>query len=128
MIIVVLNLYVFIFLHEFSYLIIILYDLTGSIIIVSFFWIIVISLIVSSFILKLNRMFFILGMIYISGVLQGKRLVLGYGSNALISFLLHLVCRYIFISVVWPVTGLTSLWWVETIISQVRMLLKLYPR
>lgn len=128
MIIVVLNLYVFIFLHEFSYLIIILYDLTGSIIIVSFFWIIVISLIVSSFILKLNRMFFILGMIYISGVLQGKRLVLGYGSNALISFLLHLVCRYIFISVVWPVTGLTSLLWVETIISQVRMLLKLYPR
>jgi hypothetical protein len=128
MIIVVLNLYVFIFLHEFSYLIIILYDLTGSIIIVSFFWIIVISLIVSSFILELNRMFFILGMIYISGVLQGKRLVLGYGSNALISFLLHLVCRYIFISVVWPVTGLTSLWWVETIISQVRMLLKLYPR
>lgn len=73
-------------------------------------------------------MFFILGMIYISGVLQGKRLVLGYGSNALISFLLHLVCRYIFISVVWPVTGLTSLLWVETIISQVRMLLKLYPR
>lgn len=128
MIIVVLNLYVFIFLHEFSYLIIILYDLTGSIIIVSFFWIIVISLNVSSFILELNRMFFILGMIYISGVLQGKRLVLGYGSNALISFLLHLVCRYIFISVVWPVTGLTSLRWVETIISQVRMLLKLYPR